>query len=80
MTHISIKRYAPTDWTVEERDWGVYTCINTTRARGISRSLASSIGSGPKLKRSWNSAYINKRRIQPDDIYEATDQTDGYST
>ena len=24
MTHISIKRFAPTDWTVEERDWGVY--------------------------------------------------------
>jgi len=24
MTHISIKRYGPTDWTVEERDWGVY--------------------------------------------------------
>ena len=24
MTHISIKRYAPTEWSVEERDWGVY--------------------------------------------------------
>ena len=24
MTHISIKRYAPTDWEVEERDWGTY--------------------------------------------------------
>jgi quercetin dioxygenase-like cupin family protein len=24
MTHISIKRFAPTDWTVEERDWGSY--------------------------------------------------------
>lgn len=25
MTHISIKRYGETDWTVEERDWGTYT-------------------------------------------------------
>jgi len=25
MTHISIKRYGETDWTVEERDWGVYS-------------------------------------------------------
>ena len=24
MTHISIKRYGATDWTVEERDWGNY--------------------------------------------------------
>jgi quercetin dioxygenase-like cupin family protein len=24
MTHISIKRYGPTDWSVEERDWSVY--------------------------------------------------------
>jgi quercetin dioxygenase-like cupin family protein len=24
MTHISIKRYGETDWTVEERDWGAY--------------------------------------------------------
>jgi quercetin dioxygenase-like cupin family protein len=24
MTHISIKRYGQTDWTVEERDWGTY--------------------------------------------------------
>jgi len=24
MTHILIKRYAPTDWSVEERDWGSY--------------------------------------------------------
>jgi quercetin dioxygenase-like cupin family protein len=24
MTHISIKRYGETDWTVEERDWGTY--------------------------------------------------------
>jgi quercetin dioxygenase-like cupin family protein len=24
MTHISIKRYGLTDWTVEERDWGSY--------------------------------------------------------
>jgi len=25
MTHVSIKRYGETDWTVEERDWGVYS-------------------------------------------------------
>jgi quercetin dioxygenase-like cupin family protein len=24
MTHISIKRYGETDWTVEERDWSIY--------------------------------------------------------
>jgi len=24
MTHISIKRYGTTDWTVEARDWGTY--------------------------------------------------------
>ena len=24
MTHISIKRYGETDWSVEERDWGEY--------------------------------------------------------
>jgi quercetin dioxygenase-like cupin family protein len=24
MTHISIKRYGQTDWSVEERDWGSY--------------------------------------------------------
>ena len=25
MTHISIKRYGNTDWTVDERDWGTYS-------------------------------------------------------
>jgi quercetin dioxygenase-like cupin family protein len=24
MTHISIKHYGPSDWSVEERDWGSY--------------------------------------------------------
>ena len=50
-------------------------CPRRTRARGISRSSASSIASGPTSKRGWSCAYIDEIRIQLDARHEVAHHT-----